>query len=360
MQETCHFGRGVSTGPVQEGPSSIDAPTRRPEGIAEVIEPIEGDLRRLEDFLVSQVDAFEPEVRPLVAYTLRHSGKKIRPILVFYGGRQESGPASNELVRAAAVVELVHLATLVHDDILDAADMRHRMPTVSAKHGADIAVLLGDALFAHALKLASDFPTVEVCRSVAEATRQVCSGEVAQTFARGEARLELTSYYRMIDLKTAELFAVSARLGAFLGDGSPEFVAAVSDFARGLGVAYQIYDDVADFLSRQERAGKTLGTDLASGKFTLPVLLFLEGLDGKEAEHWSGRLRAGEVPLGELREAMLAAGVFTAVAAEFNRRLERARAQLAPFGGKPAVPPLLGLADYVGNAMGKFALAFPR
>lgn len=342
---------------VQKAPSAIHTPTRRPEGIADVTGPIESDLRRLEVFLASQVEAFEPEVRPLVAYTLQHSGKKIRPILVFYGGWRNDGPVGEELIRAAAVVELIHLATLVHDDILDDAEMRHRMPTVSAKHGADVAVLLGDALFAHALKLAADFPTVEVCRSVAEATRQVCSGEIAQTFARGEARLALASYYRMIDLKTAELFSVSARLGAYLSGGPPEFVAAVSDYARALGVAYQIYDDVADFLARQERVGKTLGTDLASGKFTLPVLLFLERLEAGRAEQWADRLRAGNVPLEELRAAMLEAGVFSTVREDFARRLKKGRGRLLPFQPNPAIDRLFALGDYVGEAMGKFALA---
>lgn len=332
--------------------TSAKAP--RPEGIAAVTGPIEADLKRLEGFLEAQVSAFEPEVRPLVSYTLLHSGKKIRPILVFYGGWKDGEAASEELIRAGAVVELIHLATLVHDDILDDADLRHRMPTVAAKHGADVAVLLGDALFAHALKIASDFPTVEVCRAVAEATRQVCSGEIAQTFARGN-RPSKAAYFRMIDLKTAELFAVSARLGAFLRDGDPEFVAAVSDFARNLGIAYQIYDDVADFLSRQERAGKTLGTDLETGKFTLPVLEFLEILPSEEATVWENRLLEGKAPLDELRTAMLEAGVFTRVAESFAAHLKEARGRLAPFAERTAVDPLDALARYIETAMVRFS-----
>lgn len=336
-------------------PSSVEKEAPRPEGIAVVTGPIESDLRRLEAYLYGQVSAFEPEVQPLVTYTLGHSGKKIRPILVFYGGWKEGEPASDALIQAAAVVELIHLATLVHDDILDDAALRHRMPTVAAKHGADVAVLLGDALFAHALKIASDFPTVEVCRAVAEATRQVCSGEIAQTFARGE-KPSVAAYYRMIDLKTAELFAVSAWLGAFLRDGEAEFVAAVSAFARELGIAYQIYDDVADFLSEQDRAGKTLGTDLASGKFTLPLLWFLEGLDAAAAAEWETRLRAGEVALEELRTAMLAAGVFGRVRTAFRERLATARAHLSPFPEETAVVALTALATYVEAAMERFSL----
>lgn len=330
-----------------------ETPTR-PEGIAAVTGPVEADLGRLEAFLRSEVSAFEPEVQPLVEYTLGHSGKKLRPLLVFYGGWQAGKPASDELIRAGAVVELIHLATLVHDDILDDADLRHRMPTVAAKHGPDVAVLLGDALFAHALKLAADFPTVEVCRAVSEATRQVCSGEIAQCFARGETRLSLEAYYRMIDLKTAELFAVSARLGAFLRGGSPEYVEAISRFARELGIAYQLYDDVADFLGREESAGKTLGTDLESGKFTLPVLLFLESLEANERATWAGRLAAGEADPAALLKAIRATGVLPQVRAAFIARIEAARAALAPHAEADAAGPLLDLTAYVAAAIDKY------
>lgn len=329
----------------------------RPEGIAAVTGPIEGDLVRLEAFLRSEVGAFEPEVQPLVEYTLGHSGKKLRPLLVFYAGWKAGQPASDELIRAAAVVELIHLATLVHDDILDDADLRHRMPTVAAKHGPDVAVLLGDALFAHALKLASDFSTVEVCRAVSQATRQVCSGEIAQCFARGETRLSLSAYYRMIDLKTAELFSVSARLGAFLRGGDAAFVDAIQTFARELGIAYQLYDDVADFLGREESAGKTLGTDLESGKFTLPVLLFLEQESAASRAEWSRRLQGGEVELAKLVEAMQGAKILPAVRHAFVSRLAAARAALAPYAAADASGPLLQLTGFIERAMDKYISA---
>ena len=336
------------------GVSESSPRSPRPEGIAAVTGPIEGDLERLEAFLLSQVEAFEPEVRPLVAYTLGHSGKKIRPLLVFYAGWRSGEAASDELIRAAAVVELIHLATLVHDDILDDAEVRHRTPTVAARHGADVAVLLGDALFAHALKLASDFPTVEVCRAVAEATRQVCSGEIAQCFARGETRLSLPAYYRMIDLKTAELFAVSARLGAFLRSGEPVYVEAIARFARELGIAYQIYDDVADFLGREEAAGKTLGTDLASGKFTLPVLLFLDALDPASAVRWRADLESGAATLPTLVEAMREAAIFPQVQAAFEARLDAAREALAPYEHADAFAALARMVGFIETAMRKY------
>lgn len=335
--------------------SSNSASAIRPEGIASVSAPVEEDLIRLESYLQDEVSAFEPEVRPLVAYTLKHSGKKIRPILVFFGGWKGQA-ASAELIRAAAVVELVHLATLVHDDILDDAEMRHRTPTLTAKHGADVAVLLGDALFAHALRLASDFPTVDVCRAVSEATRQVCSGEIAQTFSRGNAEITLQAYYRMIDLKTAELFSVAAYLGAFLGHGNGAYADAISKFARSLGVAYQIFDDIADFLSLEERAGKTLGTDLKSGKFTLPVLVFLQSLPESESRSWRQRLTEGETSMEELKGSMLKAGAFRESRRLFFEEIERGEAILSAYVDQPAVPLFLRLSGFIRAAFERFAI----
>ena len=184
-------------------------------GFSEVYEPVKSYLDDLDIFLQSQVEQLEPEVQEHVRYVFGHSGKRLRPMLVAYSGWQ--GPAENcaaDLVMLGSVIELVHLATLVHDDILDEADTRHRQETAAKKYGPAAAVLIGDVLFSHALKLASEFETNEVCRTVAHATSRVCAGEIAQTYQRGEVNYSREFYFRVIQLKTAELFEVSCRLGA--------------------------------------------------------------------------------------------------------------------------------------------------
>lgn len=328
---------------------------RLAEGIDGITGPLAAHFERLDGFLEAQVAEFEPEVRPLVRYTFQHSGKKIRPILVFYSGWTPRGEPSEELVRAAAIVELVHLATLVHDDILDEADTRHCVDTVVARFGAHAAVLLGDALFAHALKLAADFPDVIVCRLVSRATRQVCSGEIAQTFARKRFDVGMAEYYRFIDLKTAELFSVSARLGALLAHRDGDFPAAAEEFARRLGVGYQIYDDLMDFAGREERVGKTLGTDLQSGKLTLPLLLFLDSLPTGEAARRRGEIIAGHATPGSLDGEMRAAGVYDRVRDRFLREVDAAEAALDPFRDLPPVPKLKKLSAFIRGAMRKHA-----
>jgi len=265
---------------------------------ASVFARLKPHMTALDAFLREQVAAFEPEIREMADYCIDTSGKRIRPALVFLSGwRGDAGAAaeanevgaravSSEIVRAAAVVELVHLATLVHDDIMDEAELRRSRETAARKFGPVAAVLLGDALFAHALYLAAQFPTTEVCERVSESTRRVCAGEIVQTMRRGSARVSREDYWRIIDLKTAELFRVSCFLGARLSEASADYVEAAAQFGRHLGIAYQIYDDLADFFGDEARIGKTLGTDFASGKLTLPLIALAESLPDSERAEW--------------------------------------------------------------------------
>ncbi len=248
----------------------------------------------LDAFLDSQLDAFEPEIRDLARYCIGSGGKRIRPALVFFSGWRDDGRVDEALVRVAAVIEMVHLATLVHDDIMDKADLRRGHRTAAREFGPETAVLLGDALFAHALHVAAGFPTTEVCRRVAASTRRVCTGEILQTLATVETIRDRARYQRIIDLKTAELFAVSCFLGARLGGVGETVAAGAEAFGRRLGTAYQIYDDLSDLFAAEADAGKTLGTDLASGKSTLPVLLLLDRLPEDEASAFREEIRRGD------------------------------------------------------------------
>jgi octaprenyl-diphosphate synthase len=227
------------------------------------------DLTR---FLEGQVEDFEPQIRFLVDYCLKNSGKRIRPSLVFLSGQSNDPEVVKKLVRVAAVVEMVHIATLVHDDVLDGADKRRGQPTISSKYGQHTAVLLGDALFSHALHMASQFDTVEVCRFVSKSTRRVCSGEILQTFRRGDWQLGLEDYLEMLDMKTGELFSISTYLGGMLSGYSDKECDTLKRFGSELGIAYQAYDDLTDFIGDESKIGKTLGTDLVTGKATLPLI----------------------------------------------------------------------------------------
>ena len=279
-------------------------------------------------------------------YCIDTSGKRIRPALVFLSGWRGPDSVSPAAVKAAAIVELIHLATLVHDDITDGAEVRRSRPTAARKFGPTAAVLLGDCLFAHALNLAAQFPTTEVCAAVSAATRRVCAGEIVQTLKRGSTDLSEADYRRIIELKTAELFRVSCHLGARLAGSPPEFAEAAGRFGRHLGVGYQIYDDLIDFFGDEQRIGKTLGTDLAGGKLTLPLFMLLKRLPGAEGASLREEVAGRGEPQPALRlRQMNELGVFGAVADAIAAELALAGEALSPFAAEAAAPLLLGVAD---------------
>lgn len=324
---------------------AVSTPPMRPNANA-VLDRLRPHMAELDVFLRAQLAAFEPEIRDLAEYCLDTSGKRIRPALVFFAGWDGTGRPQPALVRAAAVVEMVHLATLVHDDIMDAADLRRGRDTATRRHGPDAAVLLGDALFAHALHLAAQFPTTAVCLAVAESTRKVCAGEIMQTLRRRSTAVTRADYDRVIELKTAELFRVSCSLGAKLGGYGDAYAAAAAEFGRQLGIAYQIYDDLADFFGDETRIGKTLGTDLRSGKLTLPLLALRDRLPPSDrdalAEEIAGRREPD--PAARLQQ-MHDLGVFAAVESELNHCLTAAESALAAQNAQPPTAQLRALAD---------------
>lgn len=314
-------------------------------------------FRALDAFLHGQIEQFEPEIRDRVAYCVDTSGKRLRPALVFFTGWRGDGVVSEPLVRLAAVIEMVHLATLVHDDIMDRAELRRARPTASRQYGPDTAVLVGDALFSQALHIAATFPTTEVCRHVALSTRRVCAGEIMQTLVTQETHRDVRFYRRVIELKTAELFHVSCRLGAHLSDGGAAYEEAAATFGRHLGTGYQIYDDLADYFGEEGKIGKTLGTDLASGKVTLPLLVLLQRLDADEAGRLHANMGRGDfsqIPhwVGRMREL----GVFEAVLGAIQDEIAAANQALAPWSATAAG----GLLGQLASLLAHQAHSLPR
>jgi octaprenyl-diphosphate synthase len=257
--------------PDSNGSSNAD-PSRSWKNLVEPLEPF---LHAVTQRLIQQAKDFDPNIVPYAQHALNSNGKHLRPTLVALSANS-IGKISDAHVTAAIIIEMVHLATLVHDDVMDEAEIRRGQLTLAANWGNEIAVLFGDCLFAQALKLAASFPTPEVCRSVAMATNTVCTGEILQTQHRRNFQLSRREYFRVIEMKTAELFTLSCDLAAFLGGAKPEQRAALRQFGATFGTAYQVYDDCVDLFGSESDAGKSLGTDLAKGKLTWPVLLAWE------------------------------------------------------------------------------------
>ena len=231
-------------------------------------------VEKVEAAILEQARAFDPAVEGYVSYVAGSSGKRIRPALVALAAGATGGVHDDHL-RLGMVLELIHMATLVHDDIMDGAELRRSAPTASARWGNSLAVLLGDALFSHALDLSTEFPNA-LTRKIARAANDVCTGEIIQTQRRYDLNLGKETYFKIIRMKTAALFAVAGELAAALNGCSEDVQARLHGYGDKLGTAYQIYDDVLDLVGDEEAVGKTLGTDLEKGKLTLPILNLLE------------------------------------------------------------------------------------
>ncbi len=323
----------------------------------EISDPVAPFLESVRLFLAEQIDLFEPEVAEGARYALSASGKQLRPVLVALGA-QAAGGLTPAHVTGAAIVELVHLATLVHDDVIDAAGLRRQRPTVAARYGNRTAVLLGDCLFAHSLQLASSFPTTEVCRAVSAATKAVCSGEILQTLRQGRLDQPLDEYFRVIRLKTAELFALACELGALLATAPTQHRNALKRFGIAFGTAYQVFDDCLDVFGNETTAGKTLGTDFASGKVTLPLLLAHQNAtppDRARLETLMNRHGAGHAEgLRAILDQYDSGAKAQSVVASY---LESAREALRPLDGAPGTVPLSALTHYLGVQVARLGTA---
>jgi octaprenyl-diphosphate synthase len=238
--------------------------------------PIAGELAQVETLLKAELRSDYPFVDELVRYGCLLGGKRLRPALLLLIAKATSGLVTREHITLAAVVEMIHTATLVHDDVLDEAHMRRHLATVNARWDNEASVLLGDFLFTHAFYLASTLDSVMGCRLIGRATNIVCEGELRQKGSRGNFLLSEAEYLEIVEAKTAELTAVSCRLGALFAGPEETVVEQMDGFGRDLGIAFQIADDLLDVLGEEKATGKSLGTDLEKQKPTLPVIRALE------------------------------------------------------------------------------------
>lgn len=248
---------------------------------------IGSELREAEQALLEELRNEHPYVSDLLQHSTRFRGKRLRPILLLLTAKA-CGGITHEHKVLAAVVEMIHLATLVHDDVLDEAETRHHVATVNARWNNETSVLFGDYLFTHAFHLASSLPTTYGCRCIGHSTNIVCVGELSQIKERGNLDLTEAAYFQIINGKTAELTALCGQLGAHFANAGEATIVALEQYGRSLGLAFQIADDVLDLLGSEEKTGKTLGSDLGQQKLTLPLIRLLataSALDATEIRH---------------------------------------------------------------------------
>ena len=257
--------------PKRTGVTAIASPASSLADLARLVQP---HLEQVETRIAQQVASFDPAIEGYVVYAVGSRGKRLRPLLALLTAGA-SGRINSDHVDLAVIVELIHIATLVHDDVMDEAVRRRAQPTANARWGNSLSVLLGDCLFAHALTLSTNFENADIGRAIARTAATVCSGEMIQTQGRFDLNLTVQDYLRIVEMKTGSLFSTAAELAAVISEAEPNVIETFKNFGVQVGTAYQIYDDCVDLAGNESVTGKTLGTDLRKGKFTLPVLIFL-------------------------------------------------------------------------------------
>jgi len=319
--------------------------------LAEIVAPIEQPLasvgrllsRQLADELLSHTKQLARGqlldwqlLSDVAAHVSAGQGKLLRPTLVLlasqYGPDAEA--CRDRLVQLATAIELVHDATLIHDDIIDAAPLRRQRPSVPSKWGAEVSVIMGDFLYAKAFTLLARLGDLRVIELMAQTTARLCQGEMHEVERRFDLAMQEEEYLRLIDAKTAALIAAACELGAHLAGAAPETSRQLAEFGWAFGIAFQIADDCLDFVGDERTLGKAVGADVAQGNLSLPVIYWLRTLTDRT-------INPAELPLlvGQIRGS----GAVEQAYAAAERWAETAKAAL-PEG--PAKGPLAALTDY--------------
>ncbi len=249
----------------------LTVPSGTGTSLAGIFAPVETELARVEDAIRREADAGHPYVRNLFAHALRFGGKRVRPALLLLAARGLGGTTDRH-IRLATVVELLHSATLVHDDVLDEALLRRRTETLRVRFGNEASVLFGDYLFSRAFVLCTELGSPRAWHILTRAAQETCLGELSQMARRFAFELDEEEYLQIIRRKTGALFAAAAELATLDIDGGAAAAPRLVQYGLQVGTAFQMVDDCLDVTGEEREMGKTLGTDLAKGKATLPVI----------------------------------------------------------------------------------------
>jgi octaprenyl-diphosphate synthase len=255
--------------------------SQAPAALKGLYEPIQAEVERVEDQLRAELSHENPFVTQLLVHSTRFQGKRVRPALLLHCAHL-LGDARDLHVSLGAVVEMLHTATLVHDDVLDDAALRRQVKTLNAAWGNEASILFGDYLFAKAYTLAAKLHHREANMILAKTVEDMCVGELSQISTKFNVDLDEAAYLKVIHYKTGSLFSASCRLGGVGNAAGPGAVEALARYGSCIGTAFQIVDDCLDITGDEAEMGKSLGTDLEKGKVTLPVIRLLQDLPPRE------------------------------------------------------------------------------
>jgi len=323
-------------------------PDERAQTLQRLIAPILDDLGQSEQVLLKLLTSSYPYIQTLLQHIERFRGKRLRPALLHLAARAFGGEAPQSY-DVAAVVEMLHLATLCHDDILDEAATRRRVATVNANWGNKSAVMTGDMLFSRGFEHLGRLSDMRPFRILSRTSRLICEGELLQIASRFDVALNEIQYFDLIEKKTAVLFGAAAELGALLAGADEQEGRRLYEYGRRLGLAFQIVDDCLDLVGDESTVGKSLGGDLKNGELTLPLIHLLVHAESLHKQEVLALFKPGRE--GLTRERLLpylerGGSVAYAIGVARNE-LQRARDELVGLPESAAKTALLELPEYV-------------
>lgn len=323
--------------------SAVVRSLRQAKQVREVFGPIADRLAAVEEFIAREFEAAEPLVAEVAGYVLSSGGKRIRPALVLLISRMLGAKGERD-IRYGAVVEFIHSATLIHDDIIDESDLRRGKPTANQRWGNQVTVLVGDWLYTRSMSLCLEFGDVEIMRLLTAATLQMTEGEIMADRVRWHPDLDEDLYLDITRRKTAELFAAACALPALFQPATLHLTEPLADFGRDLGLCFQLVDDLLDFTATQSRLGKPVLADLREGRVTLPIILLLPRLDRARRMRFQQVVTSGSfdaISEKEVLELVRTSGVLDEVQRRATAYAERAKDRLRAFPAGPERDALL-------------------
>src|SRR5213593_2064132 len=318
-------------------------------GLKEIVALVEDDLARVEELFEEQVRSDVGLLAEMGRYIQQGGGKRIRPALLLLGCRL-CGYRGDRAVLLASVVEFIHTATLLHDDIIDQATVRRGRRSVNSRWGNAITVLLGDFLYTKSMSMALSQDNLRILRLLSDVTLRMIEGELLEIERNGDVAMGEADHLDIIRRKTADLFCACMRIGAMLGEVGPEREAALGSYGSNLGVCFQMVDDILDFTADEKVLGKPVASDLREGKVTLPVIYLLRR-GGRAAADLVSTVLADRgfdrVSRDELVRVARDNGALEEARAQAERYAAAARADLASFDRSPYREALQALPDFI-------------